>query len=256
MKRFTLIILALFLLLINSFAYANQAVTKKELSVIASDKFNIKATLSYPKIKGQKEYKTVLLLHSLGTDSSWWGELPNTLIQNGYAVLAIDLRGHGKSIYNQKLNKVSWKNLTINAYKKYPTDIVDVINFVNNEYPKMKFFNDWAIVASDIGASTGIIASDMLNVKPKTIVLLSPVVKTKDLYIPVKMAQLDNTDFLSISCETDNFSLNAEKYLKKFAQKEFVTYMSKAHGTGMIMIKNDPEISPIITEWIKQYLKD
>ncbi len=256
MKRFTLVILALFLFFINSSVLAAQNLTKKELSVVTKDKFNIKATLIYPKIKNQKNYKTVVLLHSHGTNSLWWSTLPDELLNNGYAILTIDLRGHGKSVYNSKLVKVSWKSLTNNAYKKYPSDVVDVFNFIEKEYPKMHFFDEWAIVGSDIGGSAGIIAADKFEYKPKTIVLLSPVVNTRGLYVPVSVAQLDDVDFLSISCANDATSLEAEKYLKKFAQKEFVSHTSQTQSTGMIILKNDPEIIPIITEWINQYLKD
>ncbi len=256
MKRFTLVILALFFILINTNFCFGESLTKKSLSVVAKDGFNLKATLTYPKIKGQREYKTVVLLHSHGTDSGWWGELPSTLLGKGYALLTIDLRGHGASVYNAKLNKVSWKSLTNNAYKKYPSDVESIIEFVQSEYPKMDFFTDWAIVGSDIGGSAGIIAADKLDVKPKTIVLLSPVVQTRGLYTPVCIAQLDDVDFLSISSVDDATSLEAEKYLKKFAQKEFITYTSPSMYSGMVLIKNDPEIVPFIAEWIGQYLKD
>lgn len=256
MKRFTLVILTLFLLFTNNSVFSAQTFAKKDLSVQAVDKFNIKATLTYPKIKGQFDYKTVVLLHSIGTNSTWWEDLPNRLLQDGFAVLTIDLRGHGKSVYNPKLNKVSWKSLTNTSFKKYPSDVTSVMNYIDREYPKLHFFDNWAIVGSDIGGSAGIIAADNYKNNPKTIVLLSPVVQTRGLYIPVHIAQLDNVDFLSVSCETDASAIEAQKYLKKFAQNEFTTYTSKSNGTGMIMLKNDPEIIPFIEEWINQYLKD
>lgn len=256
MKRFTLVILALFFVLINTCICYGESYTKKNIALAASDGFNLKATLTYPKIKGKREYKTVILIHSLGTNSGWWGELPSILLKNGYATLAIDLRGHGGSVYNARLGKVSWKNLTNNAYKKYPKDVTEIVNYIQEEYPKLKFFNDWAIVGSDIGGSAGIIAADMLNIKPKTIVLLSPVVQTKGLYVPVSVAQLNGVDFLSISSVDDAASLEAEKYIMKFAQNEFSIYTSPSKHSGMVLLKNDPEIAPFIAEWLKQYLND
>ena len=223
MKRFTLFILALFFILINTSVCTAQNYVKKNLSVVAKDGFNLKAILTYPKIKNQKEFKTVVLLHSHGTDSTWWLDLPDSLLSNGYAVLTIDLRGHGQSVYNPKLMKVSWKSLTNNAYKKYPDDVVNVIDYIKNEYPRMQFFDEWAIVGSDIGGSAGVIAADKVNgTKPDTIVLLSPIVQTRGLYIPVSIAQLNGVDFLSISSVEDSTAIEAEKYLKKFAQNEFV----------------------------------
>ena len=256
MKRFTLVILTLFFVLINTLVCPAQSYVKKNLSVVTKDGFNLKATLSYPKIKGQREFKTVVLLHSLGTDSTWWGSLPSKLTENGYAIITIDLRGHGASVYNSKLMKVSWKSLTNNAYKKYPEDVESVINYIKEEYPKLQFFNDWAIVGSDIGGSAGVIAADKLSPKPSTIVLLSPVVQTRGLYIPVCIAQLGGVDFLTVSSAGDASAIEAEKYLKKFAQNQFITYTSPSKYSGMVLLKNDQEVIPFITEWLKEYLKD
>lgn len=254
MKRIILFILTLFLILINTEAQAAQNITRKEIKAVASDGFNIKATLSYPKNSKQKEYSTVVLLHSLGYNSGWWGELPKDLLDKGYAVLAIDLRGHGGSVYNSKLARVSWKSLKNTAYAKYPDDIIQVIKTVKDENTKKTFFNNWAIVGSDIGASAGVIAADKYPVNPKTIVMISPVVKTKGLDIPVNIAHLDKVDFLSVTGTGETASKDSEAYLRKFAQEEFMSFQSESKTSGMLMLKNDPDLPKMIAEWISEYL--
>lgn len=254
MKRFVLSILALFLVFINTSVLAASNFTKKEVKTVASDGFNIKASLAYPKDKTKKEFSTVVLLHSLGYSSAWWGNLEQDLLDKGYAVLAIDLRGHGASIYNSKLTKVSWKDMKNSAYAKYPDDIIKVINQVKEENSKKTFFNNWSIVGSNIGASAGVLVSDKIDVKPQTIVMISPVVKTKELYIPVSIAHLDNIDFLSITGTDETESQEAEAYLKRFAQKNFSSYVSPARTSGMLLLKNDPELSRVIAAWIGEYL--
>lgn len=254
MKRIIVLILTLFLMFINTKVDASQNFVEREVKAVANDGFNIYATLSYPKVKNQKEVSTVILLHSLGYNSQWWEDLPKELLNKGYAVLAIDLRGHGKSIYNSKLTKTSWKSMTNSAYAKYPDDVVAVIDKVKEENSKKIFFNNWAVVGADIGASTGVLAADKMSVKPKTVVMLSPVVKTKGLYIPVSVAQLNGVDFLSITGTDDEMSKDAEKYLTKFAQNEFATFTSESKSTGMLMLKNDSGLAKMITEWIGEYL--
>ena len=254
MRRIVLFILALFLLFINISAEAAIKTTQKEIEAISPDGFNMKATLTYPKSKGQKEFQTVVLLHSIGYNSQWWGDLPSKLLEKGYAVLAIDLRGHGKSIYNAKLGKISWKNLKNSGFAKYPDDVVAVINKVIEENTKTKFFNSWALVGADIGASTGVIASDKLKREPKTIIMISPIVETKGLYIPVNIAHLDTTDFLTIIGTDDTESKKAAEYLSKFAQNEFTAFTSSSKTTGMLMLKNDEDLSKMIAEWINEYL--
>ena len=253
MKRVVLSIITLFLISINMVVFASTKITEKEIVSVSSDGFTIKANLSYPKTKNQKEFSTVVLLHSLGYNTQWWGNLKEELLDLGFAVLAIDLRGHGKSIYNSKMAKTSWKSLKDSAYTKYPEDVIGIIKTVQDENTKRNFFNNWAIVGADIGASTGIIASDKLPQKPKTIVMLSPVIKSKNLYIPVSLAHLDNVNVLAIYGTEDTDAKEAGKYLKKFAQAEFLEYTSEAKTTGMLMLKKDPELSKIIAEWLKAY---
>lgn len=255
MRRIVIFILALFLMFINTGANAAQNVVKKDIKAVATDGFNICATLTYPKVKNQREVSTVVLLHSLGYNSQWWEDLPKELLAKGYGVLAIDLRGHGTSVYNSKLTKNSWKSMKNSAYAKYPDDIMAIINQVISENSKKKFFNNWAIVGADIGASAGVLAADKMTVHPKTIVMISPVVKAKGLYIPVSIAHLDGVDFLSISGTDDIMSKDAEAYLAKFAQDEFMTFTSDSKTTGMMMLKNDEGLSKMIAEWISEYLQ-
>lgn len=254
MKRIILI-LTLFLLLINTIANAATNTVSKEITAISVDGFTMKGYLEYPKTKDQKEFKTVVLLHSLGYSSEWWNTLPQDLLNQGYAVLRVDLRGHGKSVYNAKLVRTSWSSMTNNAYAKYPDDVIKVIEQVKSENTKKVFFNNWAIVGSDIGASTAILVADKISYKPKTLVLLSPVVETKGLYVPVKLANLDKIDVFSISGTNDNTGHNAQEYLKKFSQSTFATYTSESRSNGMLMLKNDNTLTRIITSWIKEYLK-
>jgi len=254
MKKIILTILALFLFFINTVTDVEASQTSKEYKIAATDGFTLRAVLSYPKTKGQKEFKTVVLLHSLGYTSTWWGDLPAKLAEKGYAVLTIDLRGHGGSVYNKNLAKVSWKSMTKTAYAKYPSDVAEIIDYIKNENPKKSFFDDWAIIGCDIGASAGVMAADKLKYKPKTIVMLSPIVQTKGLYIPVSIAQLDSVDFLSITGKNDPVSKSAQNYLKKFAQAGFEEYECNANTTGILMIKSDPELTTVITEWVGSYL--
>ena len=254
MKRSIFIILTLFLFFINTSVYAAQPLMKKDIKVVAKDGFNINATLTYPKIKGQKDFQTVVLLHSLGYNSQWWETLPKNFLEKGYAVLTIDLRGHGSSVYNSRFSKLSWKNIKNSGFAKYSTDIIAVIEEIKKENTAKQFFNKWAIVGADIGASAGILAADKMKSSPEIVVMISPVVEAKGLYIPVSIAHLEGSDFLAISGTDDTDSKSAAEYLSKFAQNQFITFTSESKTTGMLMLKNDPGLVNFITEWVSEYL--
>lgn len=250
-----IIILTLFLIFINCLSSeAASKITKKEIKVVAKDGFTLTAKFEYPKIKGQKEFPTVVLLHSLGYSSEWWEDLPQKLLEQGYAVVLMDLRGHGDSVYNAKLTRVSWKNMKQSAFAKYPNDVITVLNYIKDEN-KREFFNNWVMVGSDIGASTAICTANKISYKPKALVLLSPEINSKGVYVPVKLAELVNIDVLSVQGAGDTTALNNFEYLSKFAQGSFEPYISTSHSNGMLMLKNDKTLSEVITQWIKLYLK-
>ena len=252
MKKLIIFII-LFFISFNYILAAETKITAKDYKIAASDGFAINATLKYPKIKGKMNYSTVVLLHSLGYTSEWWENLPDELLKNGYAVVTIDFRGHGKSIYNQKLIRVSWKSLTNKAYSKFPNDVISVVNYIQNENKRV-FFDNWAIIGSDLGADTAIYVANQISNKPKTIVMLSPAVSVKGLYVPVKLAEL-NLDILSIVGSKDINGKEANNYLKKFAQATYAEYMSESTSTGMLMLKSDKTLVNFITSWINQYLQ-
>ena len=252
--RKLIIILTLFITILNcNCAFSANFVTK-DYKITTKDNFSMVATLQYPKIKEKKNFSTIVFLHSLGYNSEWWGSLPQEFLDKGYAVLKIDLRGHGKSVYNSKLCRTSWKNLTNKAYAKYPDDVTTVIQYIKSEN-KRTFFNNWAFIGADIGGSTAVIAANQIKYKPSTIVILSPVVSTKGIYIPVQLAELDNIDILTITGKDDLQTKKANNYLKKFAQSTYAEYESSSPSTGMIMLKHDEDLNEIITSWVEEYLK-
>lgn len=250
-----IIILTLFLIFINCLSTeAATKIVKKDIKIVAKDGFALTATFEYPNIKGQTEYPTVVLLHSLGYSSEWWGDLPQKFLDQGYAVVFMDFRGHGNSVYNAKLTRVSWKNLKKAAFAKYPDDVITVLDYIKDEN-KREFFNNWAIVGSDLGASTAICVANKISYKPKTMVLLSPEINSKGVYVPVQLAELTNVDILSVQGTGDSAAMNNYEYLGKFAQGTFEPYISSSRSTGMLMLKNDKTLSDVITQWVGQYLK-
>ena len=253
MKRLT-IILTLFIIFLNGNSAFSANFVTKDYKILTKDNFSMVATLQYPKIKEKNDFSTVVFLHSLGYDSEWWGTLPQEFLDKGYAVLRIDLRGHGKSVYNSKLCRTSWKNLTNKAYAKYPDDVTSVIQYIKNEN-KRTFFKNWAYIGADIGGSTAIIAANQSDLKPKTIVILSPIVNTKGLYIPVHLAELNNIDILTIIGNDDIQTKKANAYLKKFAQSTYAEYESSSPSSGMIILKHDEDLNEIITTWLEEYMK-
>ena len=246
-----LIFLVVFVFISTQAAYCKTV--KKEIVVQTKDSKIIKATLSYVKIEGVKKYPTVLLLHSIGYSSTDWGNLVPDLNNAGYAVIAMDLRGHGKSIYDAGFHQKNWVYFTPKAYQKFPSDAVAMLNEAQKQSKKVDL-NNLAIVGADIGANTAILAAKELKKKPEALVLISPSTSFKGLYVPIAMAEMGTIPILTMVSKKDKYSLQEQQKLSKFAQGGYYARNYPNGGMGMMMLKLNPTMSQDITRWVLKYL--
>ena len=227
---------------------------KKGIEIQTKDLRIIKATLSYVKIDGVKKYPTVVLLHSLGYSSENWESLISDLNNAGYAVIAIDFRGHGKSIYDSGFHQKSWVYFTPKTYQKLPSDVIAVLNQAQKD-SKLISLDNLAIVGADIGANTAVLVAQNLSKKPKALVLISPITTFKGLYIPIAMVNMGQIPILSMVSEKDTYCLQEQQKLSKFAQGGFYARNYPQGGMGMLMLKSNPSMSQDIVRWLIKYLK-
>lgn len=252
-KKILLLTLAIFVFS-GTAQCAYSKTVKKEIEVQTKDSRILKATLSYVKIPGDKKYPTVLLLHSLGYSSSDWGNLIADLNNAGYAVIAMDFRGHGKSILNGNFQKRPWVYFKTKAYQKFPNDVMLILNQAQKQSKKVDL-SHMAIVGADIGANTAVLVAKQLPKKPKTLVLISPTTTFKGLYIPIAMVDMGAIPVLSMASKKDAYCIQEQQKLSRFAQGGFYAKNYPQGGMGMMMIKSNPSMAQDITKWIIRYLK-
>lgn len=245
-----------FILIIFIFTAQNAycKTVQKIIEVQTKDARIIKATLSYVKIEGVQKYPTVVLLHSLGYSSENWGNLISDLNNAGYAVIAIDFRGHGKSVYDSNFRRKTWTYFAAKTYQKFPNDVIAILNQAQKDSKKISL-NNLAIVGADIGANTAVLVTKNLKYKPKTLVLISPTTSFKGLYIPIAMTQIGRIPILSMVSQRDLYCLKEQQDLSKFAQGGFYAKNYPQGGMGMLMLKSNPSMSKDITKWILKYLR-
>lgn len=246
-----LLIFIVFVFASTTSAYCK--IIKKQVQIQTKDSRIIKATISYNKVDGAKKYPTVVLLHSLGYSSEYWGDLIPNLNNAGYAVIAIDFRGHGKSIYDGNFHQKTWPYFTIKTYQKFPNDVMAILNEAQKESKSISL-NNLAIVGADIGANTAVLVAKQLKYKPKTLVLISPTTTFKGLYISIAMTQIGQIPILSMVSKKDSYCLAQQKELSKFAQGGFYAMNYPNGGMGMLMLGVNPTMSKDITRWVLKYL--
>lgn len=262
MKKFLVAILTLMFVFSAQTVFAAQTKTTKvkkpyterEFSVQTKDGHLIRSYLSYPKTK-LKGYPTIVMLHALGYNSSYWISLQKKFNAKGYAVLRIDLRGHGKSVYDKSFHQRSWRAFKNKDFEQYPNDVVQTIQYVQKQTNKPSFVN-YAIVGSDIGANTAVIVARKMKIKPKALVLLAPSLEFKGLYIPVVLTELGKTPILALASKTDNYYMDQQIRLARFAQGTFDVANADSGNSGMLILKQHPEYQAAIVSWTEQYFRN
>ena len=252
------LLLAIFVLMIlpvnaetsTSTGKAKKSYTEREYTITTKDGHLLHAYLSYPKTK-LKGYPTIIMLHSLGRNAYYWIPLQEKFNNLGFAVLRLDFRGHGKSVYNKSFHQRSWTTFKNNVFAKYPQDVLTTIETIQKETKKPDFSN-YAIIGSDIGANTAILVAKELSKKPKALVLIAPSMSFKSLYVPVALTEIGTTPILAISSKTDNYFMKEQEKLSKFAQGIFDVYNLQSGSTDMLVIKQNPEAIPTIVNCVTQ----
>lgn len=258
---FIIIIAVMCVLLLN----ANETIAKKskkgpsQVDVQIKDGIHIISEIDIPKeAKVKNKVPLVVFLHSIGRDSTEWGPFPEMVKkQLNVATLTIDFRGHGKSNFNAKGKKVYWQYFTEKSYKKFPDDVLDVLNYVKKQYPEIDI-TKIALVGSSLGANTALMTGSYSAIKKdvniSTIIMLSPMLNYKGFDLRLPIVRYGEKPLLFMVSRKDNYSYNSCTELIKFAQGKKMLKVYPSGGDGVALIKFKEDAGSLIINWIKDSL--
>jgi dienelactone hydrolase len=112
----------------------------------------------------------VLLLHGYGEDRRVWKDFSQELMNRGWAVMALDLRGHGESrLKNQRPIQASpdWRT----NLHEFPVDLDPALDWLKSR-PRIDN-RKIAVIGFDVGANLALIASGRFQ-EVRTVVALKP----------------------------------------------------------------------------------
>ena len=247
MKRIFVYLIGLFLIIscgLYPEAIAKKSktpITKQKIEFATKDKYLLVGDLYLANPAGNKPL--VVMLHSFGMNSKVWKDLAETLRQRGYNCLAMDIRGHGRSIYTEQLKIKSRYKFTSNDWQKLPNDVLESIKYVKSNYSKINT-DDIYFIGADIGGSAGLIAGQSLKNKPEKFVLISPMINFKGLYIPVIVANYTTTKFFVLLAKTDKVLFNF------YTKPAPITKVYPQGGPGNHILKVNPTSLDDIVEFI------
>jgi pimeloyl-ACP methyl ester carboxylesterase len=113
---------------------------------------------------------TVLLLHGFGENRSIWEPLKKQLLDHGWAVVSLDLRGHGESKTKDGAPleaASSWRT----DPNQFPQDLDPALDFIKAQTRLNN--RKIAVIGSDVGADLALIASGRYP-EVRTVVAINP----------------------------------------------------------------------------------
>jgi pimeloyl-ACP methyl ester carboxylesterase len=195
------------------------------------------------------KYPLIILLHGLNLSQAHWQTLPKTLMESGYAVFAMDLRGHGQSTKKISGRGLNWRSLNGDDWTQVYRDVVKVIAYfgTTEDYPEVDA-STVGLVGEQLGANVAIWAAKRSD-KVHSLVLLTPNMNIKGLDAGKGLIDYPyNTMILVNQDEQDTYS--AARYLYGWLQgpKELQVYQHAGAGAEMITAK--PAIAYQIRDWL------
>jgi pimeloyl-ACP methyl ester carboxylesterase len=209
-------------------------------------------------------YPLVLLLHGLGGSQKEWATAIPAMVQEGYAVLAVDLRGHGTSTKRRASDDpndpdaMAWRYLPTDQWQLLPQDIAQILTAF--AYPKLHpnetapqvLESPAVLIGAGLGANVSlIVAASRQPNKVKAVVALSPLLSVKGLEPALGVLTLKAPVFFAAS-QADPDSYEATQKLFKLTQSQpKVLRVYKPIGSGEALLTSNPVLLPTILAWLQ-----
>lgn len=189
-----------------------------------------------------------IFIHMRPATKESYQELAKFFQKEGFAVLALDLRGHGESLQSIG-GKLDYRQFTLDEEKQSINDIEAASLFLEKEgFDKSKQF----LIGASIGAN---LSYQFLseNQKVKAAVLLSPGLNYRNVIVN-KIDQENFADKIFLIYSIGDLpAVEAAKGLKTwYPNLKYLEFRGSDHGTSLL--ENYPQISEFILNWLREKL--
>ncbi len=202
---------------------------------------------AYEKINDRKA-PVLIEVHGLGSNRQEWSKFNSTLDKEGINYLAVDLRGHGKSV-KCKGKKTDYKNFSLKDWEKIILDLDAAYKRLIKDFPPEKIIP----AGASIGANSAAVFSE--NKSISKLILLSPGYEYAGLK-PSEAIANSKAEILFSYSPSDKYSARsceifAEICLKKGIKCSFMEADS-GHGVQIFDSPRSQEYQRKIVNFIKK----
>jgi len=184
---------------------------------------------------------TVLLLHGFGEDRAVWEGLKKQLLERGWAVVALDLRGHGDSKTKDGVPieaSPSWRT----DPHEFPQDLSPALDFIKAQARLNN--RKIVVIGSDVGANLALIASGRFP-EVRTVVAINPKFSES---LPLAGSSQDFTPRSALILTADA----SEGQQFKGLVKQPVDIQQRSISGGTAAWISNPSVADTIFQWLQK----
>ncbi len=224
-------------------APAVPAAPVSSVSFRARDGVNIAASYYQP---ARRPAPCVILVHMLTRSREDWQVLASRLADAGIAALAIDLRGHGASGPDPRVDSSAASDLS--------PDLLDVqaARAFLASRPDLGV-TSVGIAGASIGANLAVLAA-AADPTIRSLVLLSPGLDYRNLHTEAAMKKYGERPALMIASHEDGYAARSIRRLQKAGTGTREVQLVNGAGHGTAMLSRQPDLVSVILEWFQRTL--
>jgi alpha-beta hydrolase superfamily lysophospholipase len=218
---------------------------EEEMQAETADGVTIRGTYFPPQ---SSPAPALLLTHMLRKNRESWSDFARFAQEQGFAVLAIDLRGHGESTVS-KNGPIRESSFVERDFAAMKLDVAAAVQWLRNR-PEVQP-HDVSLVGASIGANVALeyAAEDSLIA---AVVLISPGEAYRGIRMGPPLQAYGPRPIFMIAAEDDNYSLVSVKKLEHLASGPKVVKVFPAGGHGTYLLETQPELSAMIVGFIRR----
>lgn len=212
----------------------------EEITFITEDGVKISGNYFKPK----KEHAPVfLLLHMMPSTKESWNEFAAHLQNKGFAALAIDLRGHGKSTDKNGM-KLDYKDFKDHEHRESMKDIAAAKEFLKGQGVDI---SGMAIAGASIGANLALWQAS-IDKDVSLLILLSPGLNYRGIQAAQLAPHYSGPVYILASERDTNAAQSSKELFEIFpGDKELKIIQGNSHGTNMFI--QEPDLISKLLEW-------
>ena len=202
-----------------------------------------------------KQVQPLILLHGLNQQGSSWKQFIVRLVNKGYGVLAVDLRGHGDSAQLSAGGYESWRRFKPSTWEHLHGDMDRLFRYLRNQskkqHPQLKP-GSVSLIGVGLGANLALETAGRHIEDVRAVVALAPGLNYKGLEPAIPMLEFKKPILFAAS-QADDYSFDSTEKLYAIAQGPKTIRLYQDIGIGLDMLAYHPPLTDFVIQWLGKH---